>query len=67
MTDRVPNFLTLENAASRLGVHLNTMRRAVREGRVRAVQLCRGGHWRILADDEGVPLLTARASSRRRA
>lgn len=66
MTDRIPNFITITNAAQRFGVSESAMRRAVLDGYVKAKQLRPGGTWRVYCDDDGAPV-TLRAASKRRA
>lgn len=51
------NFLTVEEAAARLRVAPFTMRKYLREGRVRGVRI--GRAWRIPEDALSFPILSA--------
>lgn len=56
MVDRIPNVVNLLNAAKRLGLSEDTMRRRCIDGDVEAVQLKKRGHWRVFVDDRGAPI-----------
>jgi excisionase family DNA binding protein len=45
-------WLTIEQAAKRLGVHRDTLRKAIAAGRVPAVQIGDRGIWRLPDDFE---------------
>jgi excisionase family DNA binding protein len=44
-------WLTVEQVAERLQVHVDTVRRALRDGRMRGFKLSRKSGWRIRASD----------------
>lgn len=46
-TERKPKYITPAKAADELGMHPETMRKALREGKVPGAIRTPGGHWRI--------------------
>jgi excisionase family DNA binding protein len=55
----VSTFLSPDQVASQLGVHVKTVRRYVREGRLKAVRI--GKHYRVATSD--LALLTGQSAS----
>lgn len=47
MTDEIIMSLTTTEAARLLGVHVDTIRRAIKSGALGAFKLGKKGHWRI--------------------